>query len=103
MPIVLMGNHAAINHKHEVPGTTIPGRQVTKINVSSEETLQEQMRTITHRDGFWFKLSMDNEPRWVWSEDPELEAALADYYRCSAASHDDAVEMYNISLLEGSH
>lgn len=85
MPIVRMGNHAAL-----LKGSVVDGEQITEIFASDADTLDEQMRTIVHSDGLWSTLSAHDKPKWVWSNEKDLESALARHYECPVGEPQDA-------------
>lgn len=87
MPIVRLGNHAAL-----LRGSVVDGEQITEMFVSDADTLDEQMRTITHKDGLWNVSSAHDKPQWVWSNDETLQSALAEHYGCPTGEPADAVE-----------
>jgi len=76
MPTVRLGNKAALDR-----GQVIEGNQVTTMNVLDEDDLATRIRTITHADGLWPRMS-SAPPAWVECDDPELEAALAEQFGC---------------------
>jgi hypothetical protein len=94
MPIIHLGNSQAVHHvvgaSGEAERTPLEGDQVTEINLpDGVYTLREQIRTVTHRDGIWPAHSDADRPSWVHCSDPELEAALMDYWGCRAGGPDD--------------
>lgn len=83
MPTVRLGNSAAL-HRGEV----LEGDRVTTLAIHDDDPLDTRMRTITHTDGLWPQVSAST-PTWVSSDDPELEAALAEHYGCPIGEPDD--------------
>jgi hypothetical protein len=77
MPIVLLGNHAALDPE----GNVVEGQQVTSIHIPDEDTHSERFRTITHDDGLWKKLAGD-DAAWVASDDERLARALSAFFDC---------------------
>ncbi|MGH3828239.1 MAG: hypothetical protein ACRDQX_13880 [Pseudonocardiaceae bacterium] len=57
------------------------GQQVTTIHVPDVDSHSERLRTITHDDGLWSRLSTE-PPAWVQCDDPKLENALAAIFDC---------------------
>lgn len=77
MPIVLLGNHAAL----DPDGNVVEGQQVTSIHIPEDDTHSERFRTITHDDGLWRRIAA--EPAvWVASDDERLARALAAFFDC---------------------
>lgn len=76
MPIVRLGNRAAVDN-----GQVLDGERVSTIVIPPEDSHDEQMRTIIHGDGLWARISAA-PPSWVESDDPDLEAALAEHFNC---------------------
>lgn len=87
MPIVRLGNHAALHN-----GRVVPGQQVTTVHVPDVDSHHDRMRTITHPDGLWNAVSDHDSPAWVCCDDEELEAALAAHYGCRVGGPDDYLE-----------
>lgn len=86
MPIVLLGNHNAIDHD----GSELPGQQVTTIHIPEEDTHRERMRTITHEDGLWARMAAPGtDAAWVASDDERLAQALAAHFDCPLIDLDD--------------
>lgn len=76
MPIARLGNTAALDR-----GQIMLGNRVTTVQIMDENDLPTRMRTITHQDGLWPRLSVE-PAAWVECNDPELEKALAAYFNC---------------------
>lgn len=95
MPLVYLGNHAALDGGRIADGgRVIEGQQVTTIHLSEDDTHSERVRTIIHDDGLWVRLSAE-PPAWVESDDPKLESALAAIFDCPigrSATNDTTVE-----------
>src|SRR5438270_11420118 len=77
MPIVLLGNHAAL----DPDGTVVEGQQVTSIHIPDVHTHQERFRTITHEDGLWKKIGAQ-DATWVASDDERLARVLSAHFDC---------------------
>ena len=77
MPVVRLGNKAAFDGPHRI----MPGNRVTTIHVLDEDDLPTRMRTLTHQDGLWPRMS-PVPAAWVEATDPELEEALAEFFNC---------------------
>lgn len=84
MPVVLLGNHAALDR-----GEKVDGKQVTTIVFPDTDTHSERMRTLTHDDGIWGKVAGE-DPVWVASEDDRLARAIAGYFGCPVIDTVDA-------------
>lgn len=76
MPIVRLGNHAALDN-----GRVLEGFRVTTIPVPDDDSHSDRMRNITHADGLWPRVSAA-PPAWVECNDAELEKALAEHFGC---------------------
>lgn len=76
MPIARFGNTAALDR-----GQIMPGNQITTVQILDENDLSTRMRTITHQDGLWPRMSVE-PAAWVECNDPALEKALARYFNC---------------------
>lgn len=77
MPIIRLGNKAALDER----GRTLDDPQITTITIMDEDDLDTRMRTITHADGLWPRVS-GAPASWVSSDDPDLELALAAHFAC---------------------
>lgn len=77
MPIIRLGNKAALDDR----GRTLDDPQITTITIMDEDDLDTRMRTITHADGLWPRVSAA-PASWVSSDDPDLELALAAHFSC---------------------
>lgn len=101
MPIVHLGNPQAVHHVRPSPESEaqrepLSDHQITEINLpDGVYTLREQIRTITHRDGVWAAHSDADRPTWVHCSNPELEAALIDFYGCRAGGPDDYLDRFD--------
>lgn len=82
MPIIRLGNKAALDGAKQVPG-----HQITTIPIHDEDDLTTRMRTITHPDGLWPRVS-SAPAAWVASDDPDLELALATHFACPIGEPD---------------
>lgn len=96
MPIVRLGNHAALNN-----GAVLDGERITTIQPPDDDPHDERMRNITHADGLWARVSAA-PPTWVECDDPELEQALAEHFGCRIGeiepAPDDARELIGYDL-----
>lgn len=86
MPIVRLGNEAALDR-----GQLLPGNRITTITILDEDDVDSRMRTITHPDGLWPAVSM-LPPKWVECDDSELEMMLAGHYGIPIGQPDDSWE-----------
>jgi hypothetical protein len=77
MPVVLLGNHAAL----DPDGNVVEGEQVTSIHIPEEDTHQERFRTITHEDGLWKRIAAQ-DAAWVASDDERLARVLSAHFDC---------------------
>lgn len=90
MAIIHLGNPQAVHRDSREP---LEGHQITEINLpDGVYSLREAVRTITHRDGVWPAHSDADRPTWVHCSDPELEAALVDYWGCRVGGPDDYLD-----------
>lgn len=76
MPIARLGNKAALDR-----GQVMTGNRITTVQILDEDDLSTRMRTITHPDGLWPRMSVA-PAAWVECTDPELEKTLADFFNC---------------------
>lgn len=77
MPVIRLGNKAALDR-----GQVIEGNQITTVSVYDEDTLEARMRTLTHDDGLWPRMS-SAPAAWVeCPDDSDLESALASHFSC---------------------
>lgn len=93
MPIVLLGNHAALDHK----GNVVEGQQVTLINIPEQDTHQEGFRTITHEDGLWRRIAAE-DAAWVASDSERMAQALAAHFGCPIVDLDEGHAKYAHAL-----
>lgn len=82
MPLVLLGNPAAMD-----AGRPIEGHQITSVALPDFYTRAEQLRTLFHQDantaGVWPSHSAAPAPSWVeCPEDPELAHAISEQCGC---------------------
>ena len=89
MPVIRLGNTAV----REVVGADADGTPIHRrysgqstcvITLPADDdgwTHDERVRTVAHTDGHWTAHS-SAPPAWVESDDPDLEAALADHFGC---------------------
>jgi hypothetical protein len=84
MPVVLLGNHAALDHE----GNVVEGQQVTSIHIPEGDSHSERFRTITHDDGLWRRLA-SGDAAWVASDDERLARALSAHFDCPVHDLDE--------------
>lgn len=76
MPTVRLGNTAALHQ-----GQVLEGNRVTTVPFVDEDDLAMRVRTLTHSDGLWPRVSAA-APAWVTCDDPDLELAIAAHFSC---------------------
>lgn len=77
MPLIRLGNSSAVDR-----GQPLPGNRVTTVQVRDEDDTETRVRTITHADGLWPRMSMA-PAAWVECPgDSELESALSEFFNC---------------------
>lgn len=87
MPVVRLGNHAAI-YKDQI----LDGEFIAEITVHDDDGHHDQFRNITHTDGLWAQMSAA-PAAWVsCPELPRLEIALAAHFDCPVHDGDVVAE-----------
>lgn len=87
MATAWLGNKAPL--ELDKAGNPLSGKLITKIgNIHEDDDLEAQMRTITHADGLWPRVSFA-PAAWVECDDPKLEKALAEHFGCPIGRPDD--------------
>lgn len=84
MPVVLLGNHAALDR-----GQPVDGEQVTMVVIPESDTHSEGFRSIAHSDGVWSQIAA--EPAvWVASESSRMATALSAHFDCPVIPMNEA-------------
>lgn len=86
MPIVLLGNHSALDN-----GEPLEGEQVTTVIIPDTDTHSEGFRTITHNDGVWARVASEDAV-WVASDSERMAIALGAHFGCPVISLEEAYE-----------
>jgi hypothetical protein len=99
MPIVQLGNS-------EPTGVDVPA--VTTVTIPDPDaTVADILTSITAvsqgglTGGVWQAHSTALKPDWVWSNDPEVEEAIAKHYGCARGVPHDVEEKYFTSTPPG--
>jgi hypothetical protein len=95
MPYVKLGNPAAMHHPEGVPTQLAPGEELVTLSWQPPSyTLDEMVHNLAHpAEGQWGAHSSARRPTWVWSDDPELAAALGDAFGCPVRDTDPESEV----------
>jgi hypothetical protein len=94
MPYVKLGNPAAMYAPGGVLTPLAPAGEelITRSWQPPSYTLDEMVHNLAHpAEGQWNSHSSARRPTWVWSDDPELAAALADAFGCPVRDDDPEV------------